>query len=104
MFEPSVDRLGRAVGADGLRCLSVKRSARPCRGVERVALDPPPTDNVVDRLSIIGRRCAQLLGRAQLTDLFRIVIAKLPRFPELILAQFSRGKTPYLESVRVTSG
>src|SRR3954470_12914118 len=57
--------------------------------------DPPPAGNVVDGLSIIGRRYAELLGRAQMTDLFRIVIAELPRFPELAQAQFSHGKMPY---------
>ncbi|WKU05650.1 TetR/AcrR family transcriptional regulator C-terminal domain-containing protein [Micromonospora sp. HUAS LYJ1] len=34
-----------------------------------------------------------------MTALFRIVIAELPRFPELGEAQFSRGKMPYFESV-----
>ncbi|MGQ4478308.1 TetR/AcrR family transcriptional regulator [Streptomyces sp. SAS_276] len=62
--------------------------------------DPPPTGNVVDGLGVIGRRYAELLGRAQMTDLFRIVIAELPRFPELAQAQFSHGKLPYFESVR----
>ncbi len=62
--------------------------------------DPPPAGNVVDGLSIIGRRYAELLGRAQMSDLFRIVIAELPRFPELAHAQFSHGKMPYFESVR----
>jgi AcrR family transcriptional regulator len=62
--------------------------------------DPPPAGNVVDGLGIIGRRYAELLGRARMTDLFRIVIAELPRFPELAHAQFSHGKMPYFESVR----
>ena len=35
-----------------------------------------------------------------MADLFRIVIAELPRFPELAHAQFSHGKMPYFESVR----
>lgn len=35
-----------------------------------------------------------------MTDLFRIVIAELPRFPELAHAQFSRGKMPYFDTVR----
>ncbi|QQQ80102.1 TetR/AcrR family transcriptional regulator [Saccharothrix sp. 6-C] len=61
---------------------------------------PPPAGNVVDGLSTLGRRYAELLGRARMTDLFRIVIAELPRFPELAQAQFSRGKMPYFESVR----
>jgi AcrR family transcriptional regulator len=62
--------------------------------------DPPPAGNLVDGLSTIGRRYAELLGQAQMTDLFRIVIAELPRFPELAHAQFSHGKMPYFESVR----
>jgi hypothetical protein len=62
--------------------------------------DPSPLGDVVEGLGIIGRRYAQLLGRAQVTDLFRIVIAELPRFPELANAQFSHGKLPYFESVR----
>jgi TetR/AcrR family transcriptional regulator, regulator of autoinduction and epiphytic fitness len=62
--------------------------------------EPPPAGNVVDGLGTIGRRYAELLGRARMTDLFRIVIAELPRFPELAHAQFSHGKMPYFESVR----
>jgi AcrR family transcriptional regulator len=62
--------------------------------------DPPPAGDVVDGLSAIGRRYAELLSRPQMTDLFRIVIAELPRFPELAHAQFSYGKMPYYESVR----
>ncbi|MFI6025491.1 TetR/AcrR family transcriptional regulator [Amycolatopsis magusensis] len=60
----------------------------------------PPAGNIVDGLTTIGRRYAELLGRAQMTDLFRIVIAELPRFPELANAQFSQGRMPYFESVR----
>ncbi|MGW3967158.1 TetR/AcrR family transcriptional regulator [Amycolatopsis sp. NPDC005003] len=62
--------------------------------------DPPPAGDVVEGLTAIGRRYAELLGRARMTDLFRIVIAELPRFPELAHAQFSQGKMPYFESVR----
>lgn len=62
--------------------------------------DPPPAGDLVDGLTIIGRRYAELLGRPQMADLFRIVIAELPRFPELADAQFSHGKMPYFESVR----
>ncbi|MEE3850163.1 TetR/AcrR family transcriptional regulator [Gordonia sp. LSe1-13] len=62
--------------------------------------DPPTAGNVVDGLSSLGHRYAELLSRPQMTDLFRIVIAELPRFPELANAQFSQGKMPYFESVR----
>ncbi len=61
---------------------------------------PPPAGNIVEGLGTIGRRYAELLGRPRMTDLFRIVIAELPRFPELAQAQFSQGKMPYFESVR----
>lgn len=61
---------------------------------------PPPAGNIVAGLSAIGRRYAELLSRARMTDLFRIVIAELPRFPELANAQFSHGKMPYFVSVR----
>jgi AcrR family transcriptional regulator len=62
--------------------------------------DLPPAGDVVEGLSSYGRRYAELVGRAQMIDLFRIVIAELPRFPELARAQFSHGKLPYFESVR----
>lgn len=62
--------------------------------------DPPPVGNIVDGLGAIGRRYAELLSRPQMTDLFRIVIAELPRFPELANAQFAHGKMHYFESVR----
>lgn len=62
--------------------------------------DPPPAGNIVTGLSVIGRQYAELLSRPQMTDLFRIVIAELPRFPELARAQFSQGKLPYFEAVR----
>jgi TetR/AcrR family transcriptional regulator of autoinduction and epiphytic fitness len=62
--------------------------------------DPPPAGDVVEGLTTIGRRYAELLSRPQMTDLFRIVIAELPRFPELADAQFAQGKMPYFASVR----
>ncbi|GGR49744.1 AcrR family transcriptional regulator [Nocardioides luteus] len=60
----------------------------------------PPAGDVVRGLGAMGRRYAELLRRPRMTDLFRIVIAELPRFPELAQAQFSNGKMPYFESVR----
>jgi TetR/AcrR family transcriptional regulator of autoinduction and epiphytic fitness len=62
--------------------------------------DPPPVGNLTEGLGTIGQRYAELLGRPQMTDLFRIVIAELPRFPELAATQFAHGKMPYFESVR----
>ncbi|BEL05621.1 TetR/AcrR family transcriptional regulator [Actinoplanes sichuanensis] len=58
-----------------------------------------PTDDLRAGLTAIGHRYVELLTRPGMTALFRIVIAELPRFPELGEAQFSRGKMPYFESV-----
>lgn len=60
---------------------------------------PPPGDPRAG-LALIGRRYAALLTRPDMADLFRIVIAELPRFPELAQSQFTRGKMPYFDSVR----
>ncbi|MDR6326095.1 TetR/AcrR family transcriptional regulator [Actinoplanes couchii] len=60
----------------------------------------PPATDLRAGLTTIGGRYVELLTRPGMTALFRIVIAELPRFPELGEAQFSRGKMPYFESVR----
>ncbi|GAA2057935.1 TetR/AcrR family transcriptional regulator [Williamsia deligens] len=62
--------------------------------------EAPPPGDLAAGLTTIGRRYADLLLRPQMVDLFRIVIAELPRFPDLADAQFTRGKLPYFESVR----
>ncbi|ALE80060.1 TetR family transcriptional regulator [Pseudonocardia sp. AL041005-10] len=59
-----------------------------------------PTGDLTAVLLALGHRYAALLGRREMQDLFRIVIAELPRFPELARAQFSLGKLPYFETVR----
>lgn len=64
------------------------------------ALDLPSAGNLAAGLTMIGHRYAALLTRPEMADLFRIVIAELPRFPELAKAQFSHGKMPYFESVQ----
>ncbi|WP_051798080.1 TetR/AcrR family transcriptional regulator [Catenuloplanes japonicus] len=61
---------------------------------------PPPTGDLARGLTVIGRRYAALLSAPGMAALFRIVIAELPRFPELGETQFQRGKLPYFESVR----
>lgn len=63
-------------------------------------LDVPPAGDLAAGLTTIGHRYAALLTRPEMTDLFRIVIAELPRFPELAQAQFAQGKMPYFASVR----
>ncbi|MGW1465863.1 TetR/AcrR family transcriptional regulator [Streptomyces sp. NPDC001493] len=62
--------------------------------------DSPPPGDPRAGLTLIGRRYVDLLTRPDMADLFRIVIAELPRFPELGELQFSRGKLPYFDSVR----
>jgi AcrR family transcriptional regulator len=51
-------------------------------------------------LTAIGRRYAELVGQPRMAGLFRIVIAELPRFPELGQMQFQLGKLPYFASVQ----
>ncbi|MEU7714197.1 TetR/AcrR family transcriptional regulator [Micromonospora chalcea] len=63
--------------------------------------DVPPAGDLAAGLTVLGRHYATLLRRPEMTDLFRIVIAELPRFPELARAHFSQGKLPYFESVRL---
>ncbi|MEU8073521.1 TetR/AcrR family transcriptional regulator [Micromonospora sp. NPDC049151] len=63
--------------------------------------DVPPTGDLVAGLTVLGRHYATLLSRPEMTDLFRIVIAEMPRFPELARAHFAQGKLPYFESVRL---
>lgn len=67
--------------------------------VEDPAGPEPDAGDLRAGLTAIGHRYVDLLTRPGMTALFRIVIAELPRFPELGEAQFSRGKMPYFESV-----
>ncbi|MGA4728605.1 TetR/AcrR family transcriptional regulator [Micromonospora taraxaci] len=60
----------------------------------------PSAGDLVAGLTTLGRHYAALLGRPGMADLFRIVIAELPRFPELAKAHFAEGKLPYFETVR----
>jgi TetR/AcrR family transcriptional regulator of autoinduction and epiphytic fitness len=60
----------------------------------------PPAGDLRAGLTAIGHRYVALLTRPGMAALFRIVIAELPRFPELGEAQFNRGKMPYFDTVR----
>ncbi|MDO3683878.1 TetR/AcrR family transcriptional regulator [Micromonospora sp. C28ISP2-4] len=68
---------------------------------EKDVADVPPAGDLTAGLTVLGRRYAALVSQPEMTDLFRIVIAELPRFPELAKAHFSQGKLPYFESVRL---
>ncbi|MFH8760371.1 TetR/AcrR family transcriptional regulator [Streptomyces atroolivaceus] len=58
------------------------------------------SDDLGAGLSAIGRQYAVLIGRPAMAALFRIVIAELPRFPELGRTQCELGKLPYFISVQ----
>ncbi|MHC5264318.1 TetR/AcrR family transcriptional regulator [Streptomyces sp. UC4497] len=60
----------------------------------------PRTGDLRSGLTTIGHRYADLIGRPGMAALFRIVIAELPRFPELGRMQFELGKLPYFTSVQ----
>lgn len=61
---------------------------------------PAPTDDVRKGLVTLGRRYVALLSRPGMAELFRLVIAEAPRFPELARANFELGKQPFWASVR----
>jgi TetR/AcrR family transcriptional regulator of autoinduction and epiphytic fitness len=60
----------------------------------------PHPGNLRAGLTSIGRGYAELLTQPSMAKLFRIVIAEVPRFPELGRTQFDLGKMPYFDSVR----
>ncbi|WP_049572326.1 TetR/AcrR family transcriptional regulator [Nocardiopsis sp. SBT366] len=60
----------------------------------------PPAGDLRSGLTAIGHGYADLMGQPRMTGLFRIVIAELPRFPELGRMQFQLGKLPYFTSVQ----
>ncbi|MCM2422706.1 TetR/AcrR family transcriptional regulator [Streptomyces sp. RKAG293] len=64
------------------------------------ASTPPSAGDLRAGLTVIGHRYAELVGQPGMTALFRIVIAELPRLPELGRMQFQLGKLPYFDSVR----
>ena len=61
-------------------------------------IDAPTAEQGLRRL---GTRYAALLARDAMADLFRMVIAEAPRFPELARIQFDLGKAPFFEQVRM---
>lgn len=53
--------------------------------------------NSVAILTAIGQEYARLLRQPQVEALFRVIIAEVPRFPELGEELYYRGKEPYLK-------
>lgn len=62
--------------------------------------EPPRTGDPRGGLRAIGLRYAELMTRPEMVALFRIVIAEVPRFPELGQRHFSLGKLPFWDAVR----
>jgi TetR/AcrR family transcriptional regulator, regulator of autoinduction and epiphytic fitness len=62
--------------------------------------DPPPAPAPGDPragLGRIGRAYADKLMEPDTAPLFRVIIAEVPRFPELGQELYARGKKPYLD-------
>jgi AcrR family transcriptional regulator len=63
--------------------------------------DPiPGTGGLRAGLAVLGGRYADVMTRPGMVDLFRIVIAETPRFPEIGRAHFDLGKMPFYDLVR----
>ncbi len=60
----------------------------------------PDAENVECVLLAIGNDYAALLNRPQTVALFRVIIAEVPRFPELGEELYERGKKPYLDRLQ----
>lgn len=61
--------------------------------------DPPPGDFHAG-LVVLGLAYVELLSRPQMEDLMRVVIANLPRFPELRERTFNFGTLPVLAALK----
>lgn len=59
----------------------------------------PPVGSPRSGLISIGHDYADKLLHPQTEPFFRVIIAEVPRFPELGKALFERGKQPYLEKL-----
>ncbi|WP_407358166.1 TetR/AcrR family transcriptional regulator [Microbacterium sp. LTA6] len=59
----------------------------------------PPSEDFHAGLVVLGLAYADLLSRPQMEDLIRVVIANLPRFPELRERTFNFGTLPVLTAL-----
>ncbi len=67
-------------------------------GNEEDSLPPAPDAGApADGLIEIGRDYAQTITDPKIRQLFRVMIAEVPRFPELGQELYDKGKKPYLE-------
>lgn len=61
--------------------------------------EPPEPGDPRCGLTKVGRDYACLLARPGTADLFRLVIASLPRFPDIAATHFSMDRGPFFDSV-----
>jgi AcrR family transcriptional regulator len=66
-------------------------------GVDDAAPEPPSALDPAETLRAIGRGYAATLSDPRIRALFRVVIAEVPRFPELGRELYEKGKRPYLD-------
>ena len=71
--------------------------ARLWENDEEAAPAPRASGDPATGLLAIGRAYATLLTEQRTVDLFRLVTAEAPRFPELGRELYERGKKPYLD-------
>ncbi|MFD7024692.1 TetR/AcrR family transcriptional regulator [Promicromonospora sukumoe] len=60
---------------------------------------PEPGD-LARGLRVYGRRYAALMSRPEMVGLYRMVIAEMPRFPQIADTQFETGKMPFFRAVQ----
>lgn len=64
---------------------------------EAAAMPRPRAGDPRAGLAAIGAAYAATLARPDIRALFRVMIAEVPRFPELGAALYEKGKRPYLD-------
>lgn len=69
-------------------------------GNDGAALPAPAAGDPAKGLTEIGRHYADALRQPNIRALFRVMIAEVPRFPELGRQLYEKGKAPYLERLQ----
>lgn len=71
---------------------------RQWEATEHDRTTPEPGD-LARGLRVYGRRYAALMSRPEMVGLYRMVIAEMPRFPQIADTQFETGKMPFFREV-----
>ncbi|MCP2266941.1 TetR/AcrR family transcriptional regulator [Promicromonospora thailandica] len=61
--------------------------------------DTPEPGDLARGLRTYGRRYAALMSRPEMVGLYRLVIAEMPRFPQVAQTQFETGKMPFFREL-----